>query len=321
MWIDDPTFKDCVNNSWNKWTGPGTPQFVFYTKLKRLKHDLIAWNKNVFGSLSLRVSNAEKDLLNVENTLDNGLPIEPPTKLLDAKVKFHNALLAEESFWRQKSRISWLKEGERNTSFFHTSTKVRHATNRIHSLKIGPTITSDEKEIKDAILNHFVSSYEATHSPIDIKLLDVVPKIITPHDNALLLAIPSKAEIESITFSLKSSSAPGPDGFSGYFYHACWDIIQDDLVLAIQDFFRDRQILKAANTTFLALIPKCPHPNLVKDFRPISLCNLWYKIMSKIIARRMATLLDKLILPQQVAYVPGRSFLTTFAWPMNLLIG
>ncbi|KAK1311615.1 hypothetical protein QJS10_CPA07g00002 [Acorus calamus] len=125
-------------------------------------------------------------------------------------------------------------------------------------------------------------------------------------DNDMLLAIPSAQEIESTTFSLKSSSAPGPDGFSGYFYHACWDIIHCDLISAVQDFFKDRKILKAANTTFIALIPKGPNPSTIKDFRPISLCNLWYKIMSKIIARRIATLLDKLILPQQVAYVPGR---------------
>ncbi|KAK1308956.1 hypothetical protein QJS10_CPA09g00001 [Acorus calamus] len=296
-----------VRNSWNKNVSPkGSPQFIFHTKLKRLKQDLIVWNKNVFGKLSLRVSNAEKDLLNTEMDLDNGVSLVPPTRLLEAKVKLHTALHEEECFWRQKSRVSWLKEDYRNTAFFHTSTRVRRASNHIHSLQDGSRTITDASDIKEHILSHFSSSYVPPHQSVDISLLEVVPRILTPMDNDMLLAIPSAQEIESITFSLKSSNAPGSDGFSGYFYHACWDIIHSDIILAIQDFFRDRKILKATNTTFIALIPKGPNPSTVKDFRPISLCNQWYKIMSKIIARRIASLLDKLILPQQVAYVPGR---------------
>ncbi|KAL0291511.1 UNVERIFIED_CONTAM: hypothetical protein Scaly_2635100 [Sesamum calycinum] len=79
------------------------------------------------------------------------------------------------------------------------------------------------------------------------------------------------------------------------------------MIKAILEFFTTGRLLKQVNTTILALIPKVRAPSTVSDFRPISCCNVLYKVITKIIVQRLRLVLDKLISPSQNAFVPGRS--------------
>ena len=72
---------------------------------------------------------------------------------------------------------------------------------------------------------------------------------------------------------------PGPDGIPGFFFQQFWDIVKMDVCDAIQAFFHSGSLLKALNQTFIMLIPKIPNPEEVSNFRPISLCNVFYKII------------------------------------------
>ncbi|KAL0287022.1 UNVERIFIED_CONTAM: hypothetical protein Sangu_2713200, partial [Sesamum angustifolium] len=94
-------------------------------------------------------------------------------------------------------------------------------------------------------------------------------------------------EIKDAFFDIAEDKAPGPDGYSSGFYKAAWPLL--------------------VNTTILALIPKVRAPSTVSDFRPISCCNVLYKVITKIIVQRLRLVLDKLISPSQNAFVPGRS--------------
>ena len=103
---------------------------------------------------------------------------------------------------------------------------------------------------------------------------------------------------------MKSLKAPGPDGFPALFYKHYWDIVGDQVVLATQSFFRDGWLLWNLNQTFISLIPKKPRACNFNQFRPIGLCNVCYKVISKILANRMRPLLNKTVDPAQVAFVP-----------------
>lgn len=78
-------------------------------------------------------------------------------------------------------------------------------------------------------------------------------------------------------------------------------------VKAVQYFFKNLHLIKPLNHTFLALIPKPDKPNLVDKFRSISLCNVIYKIITKILANRIHPILDKIIFPYQSAFILGRN--------------
>ncbi|KAK1550727.1 hypothetical protein Q3G72_023767 [Acer saccharum] len=113
-------------------------------------------------------------------------------------------------------------------------------------------------------------------------------------------------EIHEVCFSLHPSKAPGPDGFNAHFFKKTWHIVSDDVINAIQEFFHSGLLLKEFNATILALVPKVPNPSKMTDFRPISCCNTFYKIIAKIFANRIKPCLPDIISPSQSAFVTGR---------------
>ena len=108
---------------------------------------------------------------------------------------------------------------------------------------------------------------------------------------------------------MPANKAPGPDGYPAEFYRAAWPIIVSDFITAVQSFFLYGFLLKGVNATILTLVPKIQGAETMKDFRPISCCNILYKVFSKILANRLKVLLPELIEPNQCAFVKGRLLL------------
>jgi len=106
---------------------------------------------------------------------------------------------------------------------------------------------------------------------------------------------PFSEEIKRAVWDCGADKSPGPHGFSFEFIRRFWDIIGNDFVLAIQEFFTSGSFPKGCNASFIALIPKVVSPKLVKDFRPISLIGCQYKITGKILANKLARVIDSLI--------------------------
>ncbi|KAL6202665.1 hypothetical protein ACLB2K_026371 [Fragaria x ananassa] len=102
------------------------------------------------------------------------------------------------------------------------------------------------------------------------------------------------------------NKALGPDGFHGIFYQKFWGIINSTINNTAKEFLATNEILADLNQTNIVLIPKVPCPEKVTQFRPISLCNFSYKIMSKVLANRLKSFLPDIISPHQGAFAPGR---------------
>lgn len=115
-------------------------------------------------------------------------------------------------------------------------------------------------------------------------------------------------------------SAPGPDGFSGHFFTSCWDIIHLDIFNAVLDFFKLSTLPRAYTSSFLVLIPHgaVEKAKAIKDFRPISLCNLIYKIIARLFNDRLASILPLIISENQGAFVKGRNILENISLAQEL---
>ena len=100
--------------------------------------------------------------------------------------------------------------------------------------------------------------------------------------------------------------APGPDGFPALFYKNLWPTVGNDVVKAVTSFFLRGSMPREVNCSLIVLIPKVSNPTSVNHFRPISLCNIIYKIISKLLVDKLRPLLDKLIAPAQSAFIPNR---------------
>ncbi|XP_074314644.1 uncharacterized protein LOC141649871 [Silene latifolia] len=100
--------------------------------------------------------------------------------------------------------------------------------------------------------------------------------------------------------------APGPDGIPACFYQKCWSLIKGEFTKAVLSILKSGRVLREANRTFITLILKTDTPEGVSDYRPISLCNVIMRVVTKCIANRMAKVMGSLISESQNAFLPGR---------------
>lgn len=121
-----------------------------------------------------------------------------------------------------------------------------------------------------------------------------------------MISIPTSEEIKSCMFKLNPNKAPGPDGLTSAFFKASWDTVGAEVVSAIKNFFATKFLSATANATILSLIPKFPGASRIRDFRPISCLNTIYKVISRLMVKRLKPILPTLILPSQTAFIKGR---------------
>jgi hypothetical protein len=103
-----------------------------------------------------------------------------------------------------------------------------------------------------------------------------------------------------------ANKAPGPDGFTTGFFQTHWASIGSSVTNVVLHFLNDGQMPEGVNQTTIVLIPKIKNPHELKEFRPISLCNVIYKLCSKILANRLQVFLDEIISVEQSVFVSGR---------------
>lgn len=119
-------------------------------------------------------------------------------------------------------------------------------------------------------------------------------------------------KVKSALFSMDPDKAPGPDGLSTIFLHTYWHIVGKDLYKMVQQSQDCQKIGGSTNSSFLALIPKEKGANSFNRFRPISLCNTSYKLITKIIANRLKHILPKIIPENQGGFIHGRQLVDNF---------
>jgi hypothetical protein len=124
--------------------------------------------------------------------------------------------------------------------------------------------------------------------------------------NAMLLKEYSTEEVELALSQMHPLKSPGPDGFAACFYQKSWATVKIDVCMAVLDFLNNGVFDNDLNVTHIVLIPKKKNPSFLTDYRPISLCNVLYKLIAKVIANRLKKVLAIIISPSQSAFVPGR---------------
>ncbi|MCI28064.1 RNA-directed DNA polymerase (Reverse transcriptase), partial [Trifolium medium] len=136
----------------------------------------------------------------------------------------------------------------------------------------------------------------------------VTPKV-GQEENEKLVAPITKEEVKNALFQMHPDKAPGPDGFNPAFYQHFWNLCGNDIFEAAKEWLERGYFPSSLNETNICLIPKCENPNSMKDMRPISLCNVLYKMISKLLANRLKECIGKCVSEEQSAFVEGRSIL------------
>ena len=216
-------------------------------------------------------------------------------------------LKAEEKFWKQKSRIFWLREGDLNTMFFHAITRQRKARNKITCLlDSAGNLVEDEEKLVAIATDYFRELFESSNPELIDEALANVTTTISDQINADLMAPVSEWEVKLALFAMHPEKAPGPDGMTALFYQKFWDTVKNDLTRMVNEFLFEDTMANGLNDANICLIPKIDKPNEMPQFRPINLCNVSYKIISKVLCQRLKKVLPDRISETQSAFVAGR---------------
>lgn len=143
-------------------------------------------------------------------------------------------------------------------------------------------------------------------SNIDAHTIDNGPSLSSEGARYLLAPIQDK-EIKDTLFSIPKDKSPGPDGYTSHFFVKAWDIVGGDVLRVIQEFFNKGKLLKRLNHAIIALVPKSKDVTKVQDYRHISCCNVVYKTIAKILARRLASVMHEVMDKAQVGFLKGRA--------------
>ncbi|XP_056688734.1 uncharacterized protein [Spinacia oleracea] len=133
-----------------------------------------------------------------------------------------------------------------------------------------------------------------------------VEMVVTNDMWEMLEEEPTGEEIREALFQMHPNKAPGPDGMHALFFQKFWGVIGGDVIRFVKGWWRGEVDLKEVNRTCIVLIPKVNDPKRMTEFRPISLCNVLYKIISKTLANKLKTMLGTIISENQSAFVPKR---------------
>lgn len=139
-----------------------------------------------------------------------------------------------------------------------------------------------------------------------IQLAHLFPRFVEEEDNASLLEEVSLEQLKEVLHSFQHDKSPGPNGWTIEFYLGFIDLIGNDLLGVVEESRRIGVIHAPINTSFIALIPKVNKVESFDDFRPISLCNCLYKIIAKVISRRIKRVLSKNISLEQFDFLQGK---------------
>ncbi|XP_062103545.1 uncharacterized protein LOC133814624 [Humulus lupulus] len=266
----------------NSWRSPlrATGIKAIFLKLLRLKHCLKTFNKDIIGDLKANYYKAKETYQEAQlqaQAYPHVFSYQEVERIAAEAFSVQERLY--HSFLIQRSKITWLRQGDMNTSFFYAFLKKRKVE------KGSPSSATGRLKVQN---------------------VEMGPKIFVEQQVKLLKPF-SKKEIRESLFGILITKSPGPDGFGSGFFKAVWHDIGDEVCAVITQCFETGHFPSELHETTLSLIPKVANPSRAVDYRPIAYFSTLYKCMAKLICKRLAVVLLDLVQPNQGAFVKGRS--------------
>jgi len=238
---------------WDSYSFQGSPSYVLACKLKALKQDLKKWNEEVFGNVEGKKRKLFEELQALEATKSSRVLVEEEIlKKTKIASEIERCSLLEEVSWRQKSRVMWLKEGDKCSKFFHSIANSNRRYNSIDSLLIGDTLSSNQSDIGEHVVEFYKKLF---YEPFQWR-----PKVnglsfdsILESEARWLERAFEEEEVRKVVLAMIGDKAPGPDGFSMAFFQTCWDVLSLDIMKVFHDFHAKGWFEKSLNASFIRL--------------------------------------------------------------------
>ena len=219
---------------------------------------------------------------------------------------------------KQHSRLKWIREGDANTRLFHIYANARRKksfVSALHSDEGVATTQRDKMRVATEFFTKAVGTNSARSRRLNWAALGYSPFNLEDLDMPF-----TEQELFGTIKSLPSEKAPGPDGFIGIFYKECWGVIKDDLFQAAMGFYNHKTSkMHLFNEANIVLLPKTQEPTTMADYRPISLINSITKIITKLLATRLAPHMNQLVSQAQNTFIKKRCIHDNFLYVQRVI--
>jgi hypothetical protein len=296
-------YRKAIHDSWECRRGRADPWNNIIRNLQRCQKVTQVWvKKNLRASEDLIKAKTRELMVVQQEGKEEERSIEESLK------KEIDGLLEEEDIkWQQRAKENWLRGGDRNTKYFHACASQRRRRNSVEKIRDEEgNICTNPTDIEDAFVKYYGELFTTAGSSKVDSCTSAIRGSVSNEMNGKLTATFTKEEVKQALDQMDPFKAPGPDGFTVSFYQKNWDTVGEEVCDAVLYFFNSCRLEGRINATNIALIPKGKTPRSVMDFRPISLCNVLYKLVSKVLANRLKVILPTIISPFQSAFLSGR---------------
>ncbi|KAJ8431281.1 hypothetical protein Cgig2_007614 [Carnegiea gigantea] len=254
-WMTHQDFDQVIRANWQT-------QVPIIPNLANLATVLTKWNREIFGNLFRRKRQLWGRIEGIQRSTENGGPRYLLKLEEHLRHELEQTLNQIETFWFQKSREDRIRDGDRNTTYFHASTIIRHRFNCIEGLKNSEgDWCYDTSCVKQMVVGHFKNLFSEPMEVTNVRptLSGAFPSLST-EQRSLLARNFSSAEVYKALKSMGPYKAPGPDGFHAIFFQRYWDIVASDVCQLTLNVFNGAPLPEGMNDTFISLILKMPNP-------------------------------------------------------------
>jgi len=307
-----PGFLEMVHTAWEQPVNTQNALLKLHIKLLRTARALKIWRRAKFSNYKLQAAILQIVLLELEKAQERQpLTVEEVAFKKLLKARSVGMAAVQKAKARQHSRLTWIWEGDSNTRLFHIYANARRKKTYISALHTEDGIATTQQDKIKVAMDYFSKAVGTSmvrsrrinwsalgYSAFNLDDLDVPFTI---------------QELSQIIKSLPSEKAPGPDGFIGVFYKKCWEIIKHDLYEAMMGFYNHKTSkMHLFNEANIVLLPKKQDPLNIADYRPISLINSLTKIITKLLATRLAPRMNELVSQAQNAFIKKDVYMIIF---------
>ena len=213
----------------------------------------------------------------------------------------------EDAMWKQRARLNWFQEGDRKTRFFHARASSMFQKNLIEGIFDADEVWQvDQEEIEKVFIEYYSDLFISSKPSKFAEIVEAMQPKVTQSMNAMLVREFQASEVHKTLKQMYPLKAPSPNGMPPLFFQKFWFTVGGLVTKTILDFLNLGMTPPKFNETHIVLIPKTKSPKRVIEFRPISLCNVIYKLASKTLANRLKNILPAIISDTQSTFVNGR---------------
>lgn len=319
FWTRLQGYQEVVQQAWARDVHVFNPLLRLHIKLQRTSKALRVWARRLIGNNKLLLC-AARQLIGILDVVQDFRPLSDHELKLkrDLKVRFLGLTAVEKLRAKQASRLVYIQAAEANSKLFFLQANGRRRKNHIHMLESEAGVCLSHEQKENLLHQHYSEHFgrptqrECTLNWEELGLFR--------HDLAHLEDLFSEEEVQGVVSDIAADKAPGPDGFIGAFLKKSWHVIKGDLMQALNFFYEQHdQHFSHLNSAHILLIPKKADAKRVEDYSPISLSHCFGKLVSKLLAGRLAPELDGLVSRAQSAFIKRRSIQDNFLYTQNLV--